>query len=247
MNHDYAIMISAGIVVIYTVIGGLFSVAFTDIIQLICIFVGLWLGVGFALTHDAVESLSTTFWENPIWNTDMPANTTWLGVFPLDENMGYYVDKFLLLIFGGMPWQVYFQRVLACKDSRTAQILSYLGAAGCFFMTVPAILIGAIGRSADWSKTDYQGTLPLEPSVHALVLPLVLQYLTPTAVAVIGLGAVSAAVMSSADSSSLSSSTMFAHNVYKPIRKYFGKKATDSEILWVMRAGVCVVLRQESD
>jgi len=50
-----------------------------------------------------------------------------------------------------------------------------------------------------------------------LILPLVLQYLTPTAVSVIGLGAVSAAVMSSADSSMLSSSTMTARNVYKMV------------------------------
>ena len=41
MGHDTAIIISAGVAVFYTVIGGLYSVAFTDVIQLICIFVGL--------------------------------------------------------------------------------------------------------------------------------------------------------------------------------------------------------------
>ena len=46
---------------------------------------------------------------------------------------------------------------------------------------------------------------------------MVLQYLTPTAVSFVGLGAVSAAVMSSADSSFLSASSMFARNVYKLI------------------------------
>ena len=44
---------------------------------------------------------------------------------------------------------------------------------------------------------------------------MVLQYLTPTAVSFVGLGAVSAAVMSSADSSILSAASMFAHNIYK--------------------------------
>jgi Na+/proline symporter len=43
-----------------------------------------------------------------------------------------------------------------------------------------------------------------------MILPMVLQYLTPDFVSFFGLGAVSAAVMSSADSSVLSASSMFA-------------------------------------
>ena len=46
---------------------------------------------------------------------------------------------------------------------------------------------------------------------------MVMQYLCPPAVTFIGLGAVSAAVMSSADSSILSASSMFARNIYKLI------------------------------
>ena len=48
-----------------------------------------------------------------------------------------------------------------------------------------------------------------------MILPMVLQYLTPSYISFFGLGAVSAAVMSSADSSVLSASSMFARNVYK--------------------------------
>ena len=55
----------------------------------------------------------------------------------------------------------------------------------------------------------------IRPFENSLALPMVLQYLTPPAVSFIGLGAVSAAVMSSADSILVASSTMFAHNVYK--------------------------------
>ena len=62
-----------------------------------------------------------------------------------------------------------------------------------------------------------------------------MQYLCPSWVTFIGLGAVSAAVMSSADSSVLSASSMFARNVYKLI---FRQKASEREIIWVMRLSI---------
>ena len=74
----------------------------------------------------------------------------------------------------------------------------------------------------DWNMTDYAGTLmenngTIPAEDYRMILPMVLQYLTPAAVSFFGLGAVSAAVMSSADSSVLSASSMFARNVYKLI------------------------------
>ena len=55
-------------------------------------------------------------------------------------------------------------------------------------MAVPAVLIGAIAKSADWNQTDYAkyGPVPIPFEDYKLVLPLVLQYLCPTAVGVIG-------------------------------------------------------------
>ena len=52
-----------------------------------------------------------------------------------------------------------------------------------------------------------------------LILPAVIQYLTSPAVAFLGLGAISAAVMSSTDSSVLASSSMFTRNVYKNVMR----------------------------
>ena len=58
-----------------------------------------------------------------------------------------YIDYGLLLIFGGIPWQVYFQRVLSSKTAGRAQLLSYVAAFGCLLMAIPPVLIGAIAKA----------------------------------------------------------------------------------------------------
>lgn len=88
--------------------------------------------------------------------------------------------------------------------------------------------------------TEYNGTVDgvIPDDQMKLVLPLVLRYLCPVWVAFIGLGAVSAAVMSSSDSSVLSAASMFARNVVKPI---FWQSATERQVIWVMRVSIFVV------
>ena len=68
----------------------------------------------------------------------------------------------------------------------------------------------------DWTMTDFDVSKDITaPDTAKLILPLVLLHLCPKFIAFVGLGAVSAAVMSSADSSILSASSMFARNVWK--------------------------------
>ena len=69
----------------------------------------------------------------------------------------------------------------------------------------------------DWNETSWPGPVPIPAEDNKLILPMVMQYLCPSYVTFVGLGAVSAAVMSSADSSVLSASAMFARNIYKLI------------------------------
>ncbi|XP_062608123.1 high-affinity choline transporter 1-like [Saccostrea cucullata] len=226
LSHEVSIISSACIAVFYTLFGGLYSVAYTDVVQLICIFVGLWICVPFAMVNDVVENISVN------------STTEWVKGVDQEES-GVYIDSFLLLIFGGIPWQVYFQRVLSARTARAAQYLSFLGALGCLIMSVPSVLLGAIAVNADWNSTAYvtrdNFNVSDIPNRASDILPLVLQYLTPDWVSFFGLGAVSAAVMSSADSSILSASCMFARNIYKMI---FRQKASEKEIIWVMRFAI---------
>ncbi|CAN7992850.1 unnamed protein product, partial [Ixodes hexagonus] len=151
---------------------------------------------------------------------------------------GQYADSMLLLMLGGVPWQVYFQRVLSSRTVAGAEMLSYMAAMGCLVMAVPPVVIGAIAKAANFTEAGYGGTVPLTAETAPLTLPLVLQYLTPGFVSAMGLGAVSAAVMSSSDSSILSAASMFAWNIYKMI---FRQSATEKEVLFVIRIAIVFV------
>lgn len=132
---------SACIAVFYTLFGGLYSVAYTDVIQLFCIFIGLWMCIPFAWNNEHVVPLSTI-------------EADWIGEIDSSEYF-YYLDYGLLLIFGGIPWQVYFQRVLSSKSAGRAQILSYVAAFGCVLMAIPPVLIGAIAKGTG-KTSSYQ-------------------------------------------------------------------------------------------
>lgn len=68
---------------------------------------------------------------------------------------------------------------------------------------------------SEWNQTAYGFPDPQTRKEADMILPIVLQYLCPPYISFFGLGAVSAAVMSSADSSILSASSMFARNIYQ--------------------------------
>jgi len=216
-----SIVISAAVAVGYTMVGGLRSVAYTDIVQLACLVLGLCVAVPFAVQQSGGFELTFRTYREQ------------MQPFPTGNAAWQWWDMALLLICGGIPWQVYFQRVLASKDERTAVNLSLIGAAGCLLMAVPAVVLGAVGAVADWQSTG------VDPAGQpALILPYVLRYLTPPVVATIGLGAVAAAVMSSVDSSILSASSMFAWNVYRPLLR---PAASDRELRLVLRLAVAAV------
>ncbi|XP_062383985.1 high-affinity choline transporter 1 [Sardina pilchardus] len=229
MNINMSVVVSALIAIFYTLVGGLYSVAYTDVVQLFCIFVGLWISVPSALANPAVSDIGVTALKHV-------HQAAWLGSVDRAD-MWKWADNLLLLMLGGIPWQVYFQRVLSASSATYAQVLSFLAAFGCLVMAVPSVLIGAIGASTDWNQTSYGAIPPKDKNQSDMILPIVLQHLCPPYVSFFGLGAVSAAVMSSADSSILSASSMFARNIYQLA---FRQSASDREIVWVMRITIFV-------
>lgn len=218
-----AIVTSSAVTIIYTMIGQMVSVAYTDIVQLIFITSGLVLSLPFVLTNENVGDISQS-------------SGSWIGKFdPLFA--GQWTDLFVAMTLGTIPWQAYFQRVLSVRSGRQAQVLSVVGAVSAVILVIPSVIIGAVATSADWSKTSL-GESPMEQNKGSMVLPLVLQNFTPNIVAIIGLGAISAAVMSSMDSSILASSSMFTYNIYSHLLR---KNASDRELLWIQRIAIFFV------
>ncbi|XP_078078918.1 high affinity choline transporter 1-like [Mustelus asterias] len=222
-----SIILSACVVIIYTLLGGLYSVAYTDVMQMIFIIVSLWLCVPFTITNPAVANIGYTMvndlYQNP-----------WIGKIEVKQ-IGRWIDDLLYMSLGGIPWQVYFQRVLAASSVSQAQKTSYIAGILCFTLSFPSIIIGAVAVSTDWNQTGYGLPTPNERQESSMILPIVLQYLCPAYVSILGIGAISAAVMSSADSSLLSASSMFARNIYKTIIR---KTASEKEVIWVMRTTI---------
>lgn len=62
-------------------------------------FVPQWISIPFAVNHPAVSTIS-------------PSEVDWVGYVPT-EYYGQYFDYGMLLVFGGIPWQVQ----SSCKQS----------------------------------------------------------------------------------------------------------------------------------
>lgn len=156
LDNTLSIVISASVAVAYTLFGGLYSVAYTDVIQLICVFFGLVNSfIQFIYLIIDVRLFVQVFcipfvWTHPAINHEAFSQIDWIGTVPL-RSIGSYIDIYLLLILGGVPWQVYFQRVLACRSSKHAQKLSFIAAVGCVLMALPPALLGSLARAAGYS------------------------------------------------------------------------------------------------
>ena len=144
IDFSASILLSAFIAILYTSLGGLRGVAKTDVFQLIILILGLMLALPFILPGEGISG---------VWTKYQSVMGEKASPFPsLSWGDSYYLwwDYALLLIFGGIPWHVYFQRVLSSRDEFTARWLS-IGAGGlCLVAAFPAVIIGMVSATTDW-------------------------------------------------------------------------------------------------
>ncbi len=212
MKLTVAILISAAVVVAYTMVGGMWSVAYTDAFQLMLVVVGLAFALPFVL--DAVGGFEAAWmgylaarpgrgWLIPPLRAD--------GSFWTTQTITNWWDVSAMLIFGGIPWNCYFQRVLSCQTPARAQWHSILAGLLTIGLTIPPLLLGMAALQYAWPP-DLLAQLQAQPSQ---TLPMLLKYVTPPLIALLGLGAIVGAVTSSFSSSVLSAASMISWNGFQ--------------------------------
>lgn len=221
ISSELAIIVSAICSCFLSFVGGMYSVAYTDVVQLVMMFICLYICIPFVATSEYVGDATKT-------------SDIWLGSIKL-EDLGSWADSALLMIFGGIPWQVYFQRVLSSRSVKDAKIMSMWSGVGALLSAVAPALMGIYATTVDWSQFPEVGSLEGKESS---ALSYIIKYLTPDVITYLGLGGIAAATLSTADGAYLASATVFTVNVYKPL---FHKKASEHEITVVARVSMIVI------
>ena len=212
LNLTTAIVISAAVVTLYTLLGGMWSVGYTDSVQFLLIPLGLLVALPLALS--AAGGLEHC------WSEYVAAKGTASRWFPPTEAEGFWTaprivgwwDLSIMLMLGGIPWNCYFQRIQACQTPLKAQWHSIVAGLITIAMTIPPLLMGlAAFAYPDWSGAARE-QLAASPS---MALPMLFQYALPPLVAILGLTAIVGAVTSSFSASILSAGSMVSWNFFR--------------------------------
>jgi SSS family transporter len=209
-------IVSGAIVIfVYTAIGGMWAVALTDFVQMLIILVGL-------LILFVVVLIDVGGWGAIA--TRLPEGTFRMIPFERSgEEWANYPRAWMIFGVVDISSQALMQRVAAAKSERVAQTSFYLGSIGYLVFGMIPVLLGIIATV----------TMPDLSYGESVVPQLALEHLHPVAIAVF-VGAVLAAIMSSADSALLACSSLLARNVLPMLRE----DASDRQALLVARLAI---------
>ncbi len=219
VEQSTGMFIGMGIVLTYTMFGGMWSVALLDFVQMTVIMAGMLLiavlvsgdvgGVSNVVSH-AQASGKLQFLPQGGYETWIP-----------------FIGAGITMMLGSIPQQDVFQRMTSAKDEKTAVRGSVAGGVLYFaFAFVPMFLA-------------YSATL-IDPKVFGdmiasdsqMVLPNLILYHTPLVAQVFFFGALLSAIMSTASATLLAPSVMFTENILK---HFAMQNMNDRQMLRTMR------------
>ena len=221
LSLNESIVIGAVIVTIYTLFGGMWSVALTDVVQTVAIVVGLII-VALLLGHQAggVDVVIASAQKQGKLNL-FPHITAaaWLG----------FVGEFITMSLGSIPQQDVFQRVTSAKNERTAFIGTLGGGLFYFAFAFVPIFIAFAATVIDPASTEL---FAAEDSREVQkVLPSLVLNATPVWCQVLFFGALMSAILSTASGTLLAPASVLTENVLQPLTVHFGEK----QMLWILR------------
>lgn len=217
---DHSILLGAGVVLIYTIFGGMWSVAFTDLFQTVVILVGLSVVAVFVgdLAGGASKVISQAAAEGKF------------NFFPSDAK-GWWAmaGAFFAFAFGSIPQQDVFQRMTSAKDENTAVRGTLIGAGIYFcFAFVPIFIAYAALVAAPELKQLFSGD---DPRAIQRILPDLVLGRMPVWVQVLFFGALLSAILSTASGALLAPTSLFTENVLRP----FVPRMGDRQFLLTLR------------
>jgi Na+/proline symporter len=205
ISQPTGMMIGAATVLVYTMLGGMFSVAITDFIQMIIIVLGM-LYIGYevsGLVPGGAAAVVSHAAENGKFHI--------LPAFELKDVLGFFA-AWITMMLGSVPQQDVFQRVQSAKDESTAANSSILGGAMYFcFAFIPMFL--AYSASLIDPKMVAAN---LEKDTQLILPNLILSPVVPIFAQIMFFGALLSAIKSCASATLLAPSVSFSENILKP-------------------------------
>jgi len=211
---EQAMMIVAGFVVLYTLLAGMISVAYLDVINGLMILGGVFLALPFALQWGGgLENIraNVTARADPFLG-----NLTWVRA------LGYFVPTMLLALGNGNMYQRFF----SARDPREARRAVVGWIAGVILIGVALQSLAVIGSS---------GFKGLSKAESGKILLLVAHDALPVAVGCLLLAAITAIIISTADSFLLVPASNVVRDIYQ---RFINPRVSDRRMLLYSRVAV---------
>jgi SSS family solute:Na+ symporter len=244
---------------LYTVLGGMRAVAYTDAMQTFILIVGSGLLTVFGLAklggwHELRRVLDPDLFN--LWKPLVPAGMqgTWAPVKESGRIAWYFNGNYPWLgmlfcapIIGLWYWctdQYIVQRALGARDERTARrgsiFAAYLKLSPVFLFIIPGLIALALAKTGRVPGlqviVDAQGNAI--PQAAQAAFPLMVKDLLPAGVRGIVVAGLLAALMSSMAGAFNASSTLFTMDLYTKFRP----NASQHRLVWVGRAATAAMV-----